>query len=297
MTPVAGLGFKIEHLDAALAAQSRGLWFEVHAENYMVEGGPRLAALVQLAERFPISVHGVGLSLASVQPPGAEHLARLRQLIDRVRPWAVSDHLAWQKWNGFQHADFLPFPRTRGALAVAADNISRVQDALGRRIMVENPSLYVDLPGHELDEVGFLCELAERTGCRLLVDINNVYVSAQNLGFRAKPYLDAIPADLIGEIHLAGHAPDATTSLLIDSHDGPVADSIWCLFRDLLRRVGPRPTLIEWDGNVPGFDVLMAERAKAQILLEQSAEALDARDLRLPTRVRPDAAGGNRARR
>ncbi len=269
MTLTAGLGFKAEHLDAALAAQSRGLWFEVHAENYMVEGGPRLAALQALAERFPISLHGVGLSLASVEPPTAEHLARLRQLVDRIAPRAVSDHLAWQKWNGTHHADFLPFPRTREALTIAAGNIALVQDALGRAILVENPSLYVDLPGHELGEVEFLGELAHRTGCRLLVDVNNVFVSASNLGFSAEAYLNAIPADLIDEVHLAGHSPDSdpASPLLIDSHDTAISDPVWKLFRDLVRRTGPRPTLIERDGHVPGFDALMAERDAAHVIL------------------------------
>ncbi len=296
MTPTAGLGFKTEHLDAALSAQSRGLWFEVHAENYMVDGGPRLAALRALAERFPISVHGVGLSLASVEPPSADHLARLRQLVDRTKPWAVSDHLAWQKWNGTHHADFLPFPRTRQALGVTIDNVTRVQDALGRSIMVENPSLYVDVSGHELSEAEFLGELAVRSRCKLLIDVNNIFVSAHNLGFRAEAYLEAIPAETIGEIHLAGHAadPDPASPLLIDSHDTAISENVWALFHAFVRRVGPRPTLIEWDGNVPSFDVLLSERAPAQLLLEQAKETRDARSQFLPARLRPDAAGRDR---
>lgn len=269
MATTAGLGFKTEHLDEALAAQAQGLWFEVHAENYMVEGGPRLAALDALAERFPISLHGVGLSLASIEPPDPTHLNRLRRLADRIEPWAISDHLAWQKWNGAHHADFLPFPRTEEALAVTAANVSRVQDALGRSIMVENPSLYVDLPGHELGEADFLTELAQRTGCRLLVDVNNVFVSASNLGFSPRARLEAIPSDLIGEIHLAGYSRDADpdSPLLIDSHDAPVAEPVWELFRSLIARTGPRPTLIERDDNVPGFAALLEERRTAHVLL------------------------------
>ena len=269
MATTAGLGFKIEHLDQALEAKSRGLWFEVHAENYMVEGGPRLAALRALAERFPISLHGVGLSLASIEPPDLGHLRRLRTLIDAIGPWAVSDHLAWQKWNGAHHADFLPFPRTREALAVTAANVSRVQDALGRSIMVENPSLYVDLPGHELSEAEFLTELARQTGCRLLVDVNNVFVSASNLGFSPRARLEAIPPELIGEIHLAGHSRDADpdSPLLIDSHDAPVSQSVWALFRGLVERIGPRPTLIERDDNIPSFATLMEERRAAHAIL------------------------------
>jgi uncharacterized protein (UPF0276 family) len=268
----AGLGFKTEHLEEALTTRARGLWFEVHAENYMVDGGPRLAALTALAERFSVSLHGVGLSLASVEPPSDAHLMQLRRLADRIQPAAVSDHLAWSKWRGAHHADFLPFPRTHEALAITASNVARVQDALGRAIMVENPSLYLDLRGHQMDEAEFLSELAHRTGCGLLVDVNNIVVSAANLGFSAEARIDAIPAGLIGEIHLAGHSADADPSspLLIDSHDTAVAEAVWRLFERLIRRVGPRPTLIERDGNVPPFHELMKERARAHCLLEET---------------------------
>ncbi|MFZ5796706.1 MAG: DUF692 domain-containing protein [Pseudomonadota bacterium] len=271
MIMTAGLGFKLEHLDEALTARNPGLWFEVHAENYMVDGGPRLRALVALAERFAISLHGVGLSLASVEPPAEDHLRRLRALADLIRPAAISDHLAWQKWDGVHHSDFLPFPRTRQALDITADNVARVQDALGRSIMVENPSLYIDLPGHELDEATFLSELAQRTGCGLLVDVNNIFVSAANLRFSPEVRLDAIPASIIGEVHLAGHRPDPDpdSGLLIDSHDAPVSDPVWLLYQRLIERVGPRPTLIERDDEMPPFQDLMLERDRAHRLLEQ----------------------------
>lgn len=271
MIMTAGLGFKLEHLDEALTARNPGLWFEVHAENYMVDGGPRLRALVALAERFAISLHGVGLSLASVEPPAEDHLRRLRALSDLVRPAAISDHLAWQKWDGAHHSDFLPFPRTRQALDITAGNVARVQDALGRTIMVENPSLYIDLPGHELDEATFLSELAQRTGCGLLVDVNNIFVSAANLRFSPEARLDAIPASIIGEVHLAGHRPDPDpdSGLLIDSHDAPVSDPVWLLYQRLIDRVGPRPTLIERDDEMPPFHELMLERDRAHRLLEQ----------------------------
>jgi uncharacterized protein (UPF0276 family) len=265
----AGLGFKLEHLDEALTARNPGLWFEVHAENYMVDGGPRLRALVALAERFPISLHGVGLSLASVEPPAPDHLRRLRALVDLIAPAAVSDHLAWQKWEGAHHSDFLPFPRTRQALDITAANVARVQDALGRAIMVENPSLYVDLSGHEMDEAGFLAELATRTGCGLLVDVNNIFVSASNLRFSAEARIDAIPAGIVGEIHLAGHRPDPdpASGLLIDSHDAPVSDPVWQLYQRLIARIGARPTLIERDDDIPPFAELMVERDRAHDLL------------------------------
>lgn len=269
MTLTAGLGFKTEHLAEALTSARPGLWFEVHAENYMVDGGPRLAALRRLADRFAISLHGVGLSLASVERPTPDHVARLRRLVDLIGPVAVSDHLAWQKWRGSHHSDFLPFPRTREALALAARNVDIVQQALGRAIMVENPSLYVDLPGHELGEAEFMAELGRATGCGILLDVNNVFVSAANLGFSAAAALDLYPAEMIGEIHLAGHAhdPDEESGLLIDSHDALVSASVWNLFEGLVRRIGPRPTLIERDGNIPPFDELLAERDRAHTLL------------------------------
>lgn len=275
MTITAGIGFKAGHLDEALAACADGLWFEVHAENYMVDGGPRLAALLALAGRFPISLHGVGLSLASAEPPSAGHLARLRRLVEQVTPALVSDHLAWQKWEGAHHADFLPFPRTREALDITAGNVARVQEALGRAILVENPSLYVDLPGHRMDEADFLAELAHRTGCGLLVDVNNIFVSAWNLGFSPEARIDAVPAGLVGEIHLAGHTTDADASspLLIDSHDAAVSGPVWTLYRRLVERIGPRPTLIERDGNIPPFAELMAERDHAHRLMEAAAVA------------------------
>jgi uncharacterized protein (UPF0276 family) len=275
MSVTAGIGFKTAHLADALPCRAPGLWFEVHAENYMVEGGPRLAALVALADRHPVSLHGVGLSLASVAPPPPEHLVRLRTLADRISPTAVSDHLAWQRWNGAHHSDFLPFPRTRQALSHAVDNVDIVQAALGRSIMVENPSLYVDLPGHDLSEVDFLTELARRTGCGLLLDVNNVFVSAHNLGFSADAVIDAFPADLVGEIHLAGNSRDADpdSPLLIDSHARAIADPVWALYERLIARIGPRPTLIERDDDIPDFATLLAERDRAHALLAVRAPA------------------------
>lgn len=269
MTLTAGLGFKMEHLDEALTSIAKGLWFEVHAENYMVDGGPRLAALMALRDRHALSLHGVGLSLASVEPPCADHLARLARLVDRVQPVAISDHLAWQKWNGTHHSDFLPFPRTHDALSFTIDNVDRVQNALRRTILVENPSLYVDLPGHEMCEAEFLGALARATGCGLLVDVNNIFVSAANLNFNAGAALDAISAALIREIHIAGHSPDSDpqSGLIIDSHGAPVADAVWNLYTQLIERVGPRPTLIERDNDVPSFAALMAERDRAHSIL------------------------------
>ncbi|RAS22209.1 MULTISPECIES: MNIO family bufferin maturase [unclassified Pseudomonas] len=262
----AGIGLKAEHYAQALACSAEGLWFEVHPENYMV-GGPRLAWLRRIAERHPLSLHGVALSLAADADPDPLHLQRLRMLIDQVRPVLVSEHLAWSTWRGDYHPDLLPFPRSSEALARICSNIQRSQDALGRRISIENPSHYLQLEGHDWDEIDFLAELTRRTGCGLLLDVNNVYVSAHNLGFSATDYLDRFPAQAISEIHLAGYSQDAQAGLLIDSHDARVAEPVWALYRRLIARVSPRPTLLERDGNVPPFTELLGERAMAQSTL------------------------------
>lgn len=265
----AGLGLKAEHYTDALPCQASGLWFEVHPENYMV-GGPRRAWLQRFAERHPLSLHGVALSLAADAAPDAAHLQRLRALVDEVQPTLVSEHLAWSTWRGLYHPDLLPFPRSNEALARISDNISRTQDALGRCIALENPSHYLRLEGHDWDEIGFLNELVHRTGCSLLLDVNNVYVSAHNLGFSAAAYLERFPAAAISEIHLAGHSHDSEGSLLIDSHDAAITAPVWALYQQLIARIGPRPTLVERDGNLPAFDELLAERDTAQALLDQA---------------------------
>jgi uncharacterized protein (UPF0276 family) len=273
--PTAGVGLKPQHYDEALASSAAGLWFEVHPENYLCDGGPRLAWLEAIRAERPISLHGVGLSLAADEAPDAAHLAALRRLSERIEPFVFSEHLAWSQRRGAYHPDLLPFPRTHEALGRIADNVARTQDALGRGILIENPSLYLDLSGHELGEVEFLTELTRRTGCGLLVDVNNVFVSANNLGFRAEAYLDALPAGAVGEIHLAGHAPDPThgAALLIDTHGAPVAEPVWALYRRLVERIGPRPTLIERDDDIPAFDALIAERDRAHAILTEPAPA------------------------
>jgi uncharacterized protein (UPF0276 family) len=268
MTPAAGVGFKAEHFDEALAAPAAGLWFEVHAENYMVEGGPRLAMLEAVRSERPLSLHGVGLSLAGAAPPDPDHLARLKRLVDRYEPELVSEHLAWSRLDGRCFPDLLPVPRTNEVLARLAENIDRVQDALGRSILIENPTHYLSLSDHQWSETSFLSEMARRTGCRLLIDVNNVAVGAHNLGYDPGAWLEAIPATLVGEIHLAGHSADAEGTLLIDSHDQPVSDRVWALYEALVERIGARPTLIERDGNVPPFAELLAERRRAQRVLD-----------------------------
>ena len=267
MVPAAGVGFKAEHFADALAAPAANLWFEVHAENYMVAGGPRLAMLEAIRRERPLSLHGVGMSLASAADPDPVHLAALKRLFDRFEPALVSEHLAWSRLDGRCFPDLLPVPRTNEVLRRLAANISRVQDALQREILIENPSHYLALRDHEWSETSFLAELARRTGCKLLIDVNNVAVGAHNLGYDAEAWLDAIPAKLVGEIHLAGHMLDGEGTLLIDSHDAPVSENVWQLYEDFIVRIGATPTLIERDGNIPTFAEMMAERERAQAIL------------------------------
>ena len=267
MTPLltAGLGLKPQHYDEALHCTASGLWWEVHPENYLADGGPRLAWLEAIRARHPVSLHGVSLSLAADAPPDAEHLRRLAQLARRIEPALVSEHLAWSAWRGRYHPDLLPFPRTHEALARIAANIIATQDALGRTIAIENPTHYLHIDGHDWLETEFLAELVQRTGCALLLDVNNVYISANNLGFSGQAYLDAFPLHAVAEIHLAGHHADRVhgDALLIDSHDAPVAHAGWALYAQVIARTGPVPTLIERDDQLPAFSELLTEREQA----------------------------------
>lgn len=268
-TLTAGLSLKPQHFEAAHACRHEGLWLEIHPENYFVEGGPRLAWLDAIRAHHPLSLHGVALSLAADAPPDAIHLKRLKALADRVAPVLVSEHLAWSSWQGDYYPDLLPFPRTTVSLQRIVDNITITQDVLGRRIAIENPSQYLHIEGHAWDEIDFLNEIAQRSGCGLLLDVNNVHVAAQNLGYSAADYIDRIPASSVMEIHLAGHTSDPNLGkrLLIDSHDEAVAPAVWALYRRLIARIGQRPTLIERDANLPEFDVLLQERQTAHDIL------------------------------
>jgi len=277
MTAVtAGLGLKPQHFEDAERCAAPGVWFEVHAENYTVDGGPRLAWLERIRARHPVALHGVALSLAADAPPDERHLDRLAALVERIEPMLVSEHLAWNTWRGAYRPDLLPVPRTAGVRRRVIDNIQRVQDRLKRRIALENPSHYVVFDEHACGEIEFLVEIARRSGCALLVDVNNVHVSANNLHYCADAVIDAIPADLVAEIHLAGHGSDPVlgAALLIDTHDAPVAAPVWALYERLVARIGPRPTLIERDDSIPPFEELLRERDRAHAqLVEPIAEA------------------------
>jgi uncharacterized protein len=270
--PAAGLGFKPEHFAAAMATSAAGLWFEVHAENYMLAGGPRLTMLETLRDAFPVSLHGVGMSLASAERPDPSHLAALAALAERCDPFLISEHLAWSRLGERSFPDLLPFPRTAEALCCISRNIDIVQETLGRTILIENPSHYLPLQGHAWGETEFLSELVARTGCGLLLDLNNVVVSAHNLGFAADDYLDAFPWRAVGEFHLAGHAADPELDLLIDSHSARVSEEVWALLRLTLAQTGAVPVLIERDSEVPPFVELLAERARAATCLDFAAQ-------------------------
>ena len=267
--PTAGLGLKPQHYVDAQRCDAAGLWFEVHPENYMVSGGPRLHWLETIRTRHPLSLHGVGLSLAADADPDPAHLTRLHDLVRRFEPFVVSEHLAWSAWQGAYRPDLLPIPRTNEALLRLVTNVQQTQEALQRRILIENPSHYLFIDGHEYDEIAFLTELSRRTGCGLLLDVNNVWVSANNLGYDANRYVDAFPGDCVGEVHLAGHSMDPSygAALLIDSHDAPIDAAVWRLYERLIARIGPRPTLIERDDNLPEFVQLLEERNRAHVLL------------------------------
>jgi uncharacterized protein (UPF0276 family) len=262
----AGIGLRAPHVAHVLAAHPSVPWFEVHSENYFADGGPALAALDRIRTDYPISLHGVGLSLGTTDALDTAHLAKLSRLVDRIQPARVSEHLCWSSVNGRHFNDLLPLPYTREALDHVCARVSAVQECLGREILVENVSSYVTFPESTMMESEFVVEVAVRSGCSLLVDVNNIYVNARNHGIDAEAYLAAIPPALVAEIHLAGF--DASGPCLIDTHGAPVAPEVWALYERALRRFGRVPTLIEWDTHIPEFAVLQREAATAQSYLE-----------------------------
>ncbi|MGF1445994.1 MAG: DUF692 domain-containing protein [Pikeienuella sp.] len=270
----AGVGLKPEHYEAILSGRPDIGWFEIHAENYMGDGGPPHHYLRQIREAYPVSLHGVGLSIGAEDPLDRDHLARLRAVADRYAPGLFSEHLAWSTHDGVYFADLLPLPYTEPVLARVCAHIDQVQEAMGRQMLLENPSTYVAFETATMSELAFLREITRRTGCGLLLDVNNVFVSATNHGTSAEAYLDGFPLEAVGEIHLAGHARDADADgapLLIDAHDRPVADPVWDLYARVIRAIGPVPTLIEWDSDLPDWTVLEAEARRAERVMAQTA--------------------------
>jgi uncharacterized protein len=262
-----GVGFKAEHFDAILDSRPKLGFFEVHAENYMGAGGPPHRRLEAIRARYPLSLHGVGLSIGSPAPLDRAHLARLASVAERYQPAIVSEHLAWSTHEGAFFNDLLPLPYTDETLARVCEHVDIVQSALRRRILVENPSTYIAFAETTMGETDFLSEIVRRTGCGLLLDVNNVFVSAANHGFDPYRYLAGFPFAAVGEIHLAGCADDrddAGLPLLIDAHDSPVREAVWALYREAVRRLGPTPTLIEWDNDLPAWPTLLGEARRAE---------------------------------
>ena len=263
--PCAGIGFRSPHYAEIVATRPPVGFLEVHAENYMAGGGPMLRQLESLRSDWPVSIHGVGMSLGSAEGLDARHLERLAALVEPIEPMLVSEHLSWSVAGGVYLNDLLPLPYTRESLAVVAANVERLQDKLRRRELIENPSAYLRFAASELSEAEFLVELARQTGCGLLFDVNNVHVTCVNLGGDPGAWIDALPAEAVAEIHLAGHTvTDADgVSILIDDHGSEVSPPVWALYERAVRRFPAAATLIEWDSNLPALPVLLAEAQQA----------------------------------
>jgi uncharacterized protein (UPF0276 family) len=264
-----GVGLRAPHVAELIASRPRIGWLEVHTENYL-GGGPAVRALARVREDYPIALHGVGLSLGSAEGLDERHLARVADLARRTEPALLSEHLSWSIAGGTYLNHLLPLPYTEESLDVVAHNVLRAQDALGRPVLVENPSSYLRFHHSPIPEPEFLAALVRRTGCGLLCDVNNVFVSCRNFDRDPAAYLDALPAEAVGEIHLAGHSRNEAEGrvVLIDDHGGPVAEEVWALYARALGRFGPRPTLIEWDTEIPALPVLLAEARRAERILE-----------------------------
>jgi len=262
----AGIGLRSPHVARVLAERPAVPWFEVHSENYFAEGGQALRALERIRADYPVSLHGVGLSLGSTDALDLRHLARLKSLASRIDPMLVSEHLCWSAVGGRHYNDLLPLPYTDEALEHVCSRVDAVQDYLSRQILVENVSTYYVFPERAMSECDFIAAVAARTGCSILLDVNNIHVNAANHGDDALAFLDAIVPGTVGEIHLAGFDRDGER--LIDTHGAPVAPEVWSLYQAALQRLGPIATLIEWDTDIPSFAVLQGEAAHAQRLLE-----------------------------
>jgi uncharacterized protein len=260
-----GIGLRSPHITAVAAVRPPLDFLEVHAENYMAEAAA-LDRLLELRTDYPVSLHGVALSLGGAEELDRGHLGRFKALIERVEPMLVSEHLAWSAIGGVYLNDLLPLPYTEESLLLFCCHVEEAQDALGRRLLIENPSSYLRYRHSSIPEAEFLAEVARRTGCGILCDVNNIHVSAKNFGFDPLAYLDTLPAEMIGEIHLAGHHAAEDVDILIDDHGSRVAESVWELYAEALRRLGPVPSLIEWDTDLPALEVLLNEARHAQEL-------------------------------
>lgn len=276
LPPAPGVGFKTRHFDALMADPGPVAWIEIHAENYMGAGGRPQAQLRALSERFAVSVHGVGLSIGGEDALDREHLARLKHLTGWLAPASFSEHLAWSTHERGYLNDLLPLPYTPATLARVCSHIDEVQEALGRRMLLENPSTYLAFAETEMAETAFLSEIAHRTGCGLLLDVNNVFVSATNQQTDPIAYLNDFPLEHVGELHLGGHDADRDdhgAPLLIDNHGAPVADPVWALYDHVIATGGAKPTLIEWDTDVPDWPVLRDEATRAAARMSARTEA------------------------
>lgn len=272
LPPRAGIGLKPEHFREVLAQKPEVGFFEIHAENYMVNGGPFHHYLERIRSHYPLSIHGVGLSIGGPGLLDEEHLARLSRLLERYQPESFSEHLAWSSHGGAFLNDLLPLPYTAVSLARVCEQIEHVQERLGRRMLLENPATYVQFSASTMSECAFISEIVRRTGCGLLLDVNNVHVASVNHGGNAQDYILGLPLEAIGQIHLAGFAAEVDTAgaaLLIDSHDAPVAQVVWELYAFTLGLTGPLPTLIERDNNIPGLAVLLSEARQADTIIER----------------------------
>lgn len=274
LPPQAGAGFKPQHLPDWLADAAPPAFFEVHAENYMGDGGAPHLWLSRMRDTWPMSLHGVGLSIGGARAPDPDHLDRLARLIARYQPASFSEHLAWSTHDGRFFSDLLPLAYDAGSLDRVCDHIDQAQTRLGVRMLLENPSTYFAFAASDIDEPDFIAAVIQRTGCGLLLDVNNVFVTCHNHGRDPQAYLAALPLPAVGEIHLAGHASDRAAALLIDDHGAPVADAVWRLYADVLARTGPVATLVEWDNDVPAYAVLRDQVRRADRRLDAVRQRL-----------------------
>lgn len=270
-----GIGLRAAHFKDILEQKPPVGFLEAHSENYFRAGGLPFEQLMECRKIYPVSLHGVGLSLGSADGVSEDHLKKLKTLVDAVDPALVSEHISWSRLGAIAVPDLLPLPLTGESFDIVAANISRTQDFLGRAILVENPSACLAFTGAEMPESAFLSALCARTGCGLLLDVNNVYVSACNIGFVPEIYIDEIPLGIVREIHLAGHQVNAVgdREMLVDAHNKPVCDAVWSLYAHALKRFGDMPTLIEWDNDLPALSVLTGEAKKADALRKEISHA------------------------